>query len=74
MNGYIKITASPTEEGNCTEVDVELKDISFSDRTCLLNAFLQGLKISHTEAMLHLLALKHGLVHSEERKEEAPNE
>ena len=74
MKGYIKITAEPAEGGNITATEVDLQDISLADKACLLNAFLKGLQISVTEASVHLLAIRGGLINSEERKEEGSNE
>ena len=74
MKGFINITAEPAEGGSITAMEVNLQDIGFADKTCLINAFLKGLDIPPTEAALHLLAIRSGLVSAEERKEEVSNE
>ena len=70
MKGFIKITAKPAEGGSVTRTEVRLPDIGFTDKTCMLNAFLEGLQISPPEAELHLVAIRHGLIRSEEQREE----
>ena len=45
MKGFIKITVEPTEDGSISRTEVELKDVSFADKTCMLNAFLKSLQI-----------------------------
>ena len=70
MKGFIKITAEPAEGGNVTRTEVQLQDVGFADKTCMLNAFLKGLQITPVEAELHLTAIRHGLIRSEEQREE----
>lgn len=71
MKGFIKITAEPAEGGYVTRTEVQLQDIGFIDKTCMLNAFLKGLQISPPEAELHLAAIRHGLIRSEEQREDS---
>lgn len=70
MKGFIKITAEPTEGGSVTRMEVQLQDIGFADKACMLNVFLKGLQISPPEAELHLAAIRHGLIRPEEQREE----
>lgn len=68
MKGFIKITAEPAEGGNVTRTEVQLQDVGFADKTCMLNAFIKGLQIPPSEAALHLLAIRSGLVSAEEQE------
>lgn len=68
MKGFIKITVEPAEGGSISRTEVELKDVSFADKTCMLNAFIKGLQIPPSEAALHLLAIRSGLVSAEEQE------
>lgn len=74
MEGFIKITVEPAEGGSISRTEVELKDVSFADKTCMLNAFLKSLQITPSEAALHLLAIRSGYVSAQEQKEDKPNE
>lgn len=74
MQGTINITAIHHDDGPQIITDVDLSNVGFQDKTFLINAFLKGLQIPPTEAAIHLLAIRSGLVNSEDHEEEVSNE
>ena len=72
MHGTINITITDHKDGPVVATEVDLHHISFQDKTFLINDFLKCLRIPPSEAALHLLAIRSGLVNSSEHKEETP--
>lgn len=71
MKGFIKITATETEEGANIGVEVDLHDLGgVVGKAALLDAFLSGLNVDTREELKMMLALRDIVHKSREVKKE----
>ncbi len=62
MEGYVKLTATPCEDGCEIEQDVQLEHVSIEGKAMLLESFLEAIEMPQDIASLLCQMLNDGVV------------